>query len=85
MILISLALCADGAIGNFQEKFLKQYNAGNSEIVSSYHSHLIRALCRNSIFFVCLVILHAFYAPVIYNGCAYTLLKIFKGLPDNFP
>ena len=35
VILISLALCADGAIGNFQEKVLKQYGAGNSEIVSS--------------------------------------------------
>ena len=34
VILISLALCADGAIGNFQEKVLKQYGAANSEIVS---------------------------------------------------
>ncbi|KAL4235824.1 hypothetical protein ACF0H5_004214 [Mactra antiquata] len=33
VILISLALCADGGIGNFQEKFLKQYSAGNSEMV----------------------------------------------------
>ena len=34
VILISLALCCDGAIGNFQEKVLKQYGAANSEIVS---------------------------------------------------
>ncbi|XP_060583195.1 adenosine 3'-phospho 5'-phosphosulfate transporter 2-like [Ruditapes philippinarum] len=33
VILITLALCADGLIGNFQEKTLKQYSAGNSEMV----------------------------------------------------
>ena len=33
VVLISLALCADGAIGNFQEKALKQYSAKNSEMV----------------------------------------------------
>ncbi|OWF42137.1 Adenosine 3'-phospho 5'-phosphosulfate transporter 2 [Mizuhopecten yessoensis] len=33
VILISLALCADGAIGNVQEKALKQYNSSNSEMV----------------------------------------------------
>ncbi|XP_059175729.1 adenosine 3'-phospho 5'-phosphosulfate transporter 2-like [Physella acuta] len=31
--LISLALCADGAIGNVQEKTLKQYGASNGEMV----------------------------------------------------
>ena len=36
VILISLALCADGAIGNFQEKVIKQYGAANSEIVSVF-------------------------------------------------
>ena len=44
MILISLALCADGAIGNFQEKVLKQYGAGNSEIVSKYIVHKISVI-----------------------------------------
>lgn len=33
VILISLALCADGAIGNVQEKALKQYGSSNSEMV----------------------------------------------------
>lgn len=33
VILISLALCADGVIGNYQEKNLKHYMAGNSEMV----------------------------------------------------
>lgn len=33
VILISLALCADGAIGNVQEKTLKQYSSSNSEMV----------------------------------------------------
>ena len=31
--LICLALCADGAIGNVQEKALKMYNGSNSEMV----------------------------------------------------
>ncbi|KAK7501100.1 hypothetical protein BaRGS_00007585 [Batillaria attramentaria] len=33
VLLISLALCADGVIGNVQEKTLKQYGASNSEMV----------------------------------------------------
>ncbi|XP_048761216.2 adenosine 3'-phospho 5'-phosphosulfate transporter 2-like isoform X1 [Ostrea edulis] len=33
VILISLALCADGAIGNVQEKAMRQYEASNTEIV----------------------------------------------------
>ncbi|XP_041358041.1 adenosine 3'-phospho 5'-phosphosulfate transporter 2-like isoform X2 [Gigantopelta aegis] len=33
VILILLALCADGAIGNVQEKTLKQFGATNSEMV----------------------------------------------------
>lgn len=33
VILISLALLADGAIGNVQEKALKQYQGSNSEMV----------------------------------------------------
>ncbi|XP_005098299.1 adenosine 3'-phospho 5'-phosphosulfate transporter 2 [Aplysia californica] len=33
IILISLALCADGVIGNVQEKTLKQYGASNGEMV----------------------------------------------------
>ncbi|XP_045157914.2 adenosine 3'-phospho 5'-phosphosulfate transporter 2-like [Mercenaria mercenaria] len=33
VILICLALCADGLIGNFQEKTLKQFSAANSEMV----------------------------------------------------
>lgn len=33
VILISLALCADGAIGNVQEKAMKQHEASNTEIV----------------------------------------------------
>ncbi|KAH9492093.1 hypothetical protein Btru_029466 [Bulinus truncatus] len=33
VVLISLALCADGAIGNVQEKTLKQYGASNGEMV----------------------------------------------------
>jgi len=33
VILICLALCADGLIGNYQEKALKQHSAGNSEMV----------------------------------------------------
>ncbi|XP_060078787.1 adenosine 3'-phospho 5'-phosphosulfate transporter 2-like [Ylistrum balloti] len=33
VVLISLALCADGAIGNVQEKALKQYSSSNSEMV----------------------------------------------------
>jgi adenosine 3'-phospho 5'-phosphosulfate transporter B3 len=33
--LISLALLADGVIGNVQEKALKQYNGSNSEMVST--------------------------------------------------
>uniref|UniRef100_A0A0B6ZVJ6 Adenosine 3'-phospho 5'-phosphosulfate transporter 2 n=1 Tax=Arion vulgaris TaxID=1028688 RepID=A0A0B6ZVJ6_9EUPU len=33
VLLISLALCADGAIGNVQEKTLKQYGASNGEMV----------------------------------------------------
>ncbi|XP_048761217.2 adenosine 3'-phospho 5'-phosphosulfate transporter 2-like isoform X2 [Ostrea edulis] len=32
VILISLALCADGAIGNVQEKAMRQYEASNTEI-----------------------------------------------------
>ena len=32
-MLISLALCSDALIGNFQEKVLKQYAASNSEMV----------------------------------------------------
>ena len=32
--LISLALCADAAIGNYQEKQMKQYKASNIEVVS---------------------------------------------------
>ena len=34
--LISLALCADGAIGNVQEKTLKQYSAASGEMVSLF-------------------------------------------------
>lgn len=37
VILISLALCADGAIGNVQEKAMKQHEASNTEIVSQYN------------------------------------------------
>lgn len=33
--MISLALLADGVIGNVQEKALKQYNGSNSEMVST--------------------------------------------------
>ncbi|KAK3089531.1 hypothetical protein FSP39_004331 [Pinctada imbricata] len=33
VMLISLALCADGVIGNVQEKAYKQYNCSNSEMV----------------------------------------------------
>ncbi|CAL1536027.1 unnamed protein product [Lymnaea stagnalis] len=33
IVLISVALCADGAIGNVQEKTLKQYGASNGEMV----------------------------------------------------
>lgn len=33
VVLISLAICADGGIGNVQEKTLKQYGASNSEMV----------------------------------------------------
>ncbi|BFZ00032.1 hypothetical protein BsWGS_03071 [Bradybaena similaris] len=33
VVLISLALCADGAIGNVQEKTLKQHGASNGEMV----------------------------------------------------
>ncbi|XP_071118629.1 adenosine 3'-phospho 5'-phosphosulfate transporter 2-like [Haliotis cracherodii] len=33
VILISLALCSDGAIGNVQEKTMKKYSASNSEMV----------------------------------------------------
>ena len=33
VLLISLALCADAAIGNYQEKALKQYMASNVEMV----------------------------------------------------
>jgi hypothetical protein len=31
--LISLALCADGVIGNVQEKAMKQHGASNTEMV----------------------------------------------------
>ena len=34
VVLISLALCADAAIGNVQEKTMKQYGASNTEVVS---------------------------------------------------
>ncbi|KAL5016770.1 hypothetical protein ScPMuIL_006359 [Solemya velum] len=33
ILLVSLALCADGVIGNVQEKTLKQYSSSNSEMV----------------------------------------------------
>lgn len=33
VILISLALCADAAIGNVQEKAMKLHNGSNSEMV----------------------------------------------------
>ncbi|XP_064625069.1 adenosine 3'-phospho 5'-phosphosulfate transporter 2-like [Lineus longissimus] len=33
VLLISLALCADAAIGNFQEKAMKQHSSSNSEMV----------------------------------------------------
>ena len=33
VLLISLALCADAAIGNVQEKALKQHSASNVEMV----------------------------------------------------
>ncbi|KAH3695464.1 adenosine 3'-phospho 5'-phosphosulfate transporter 2-like [Dreissena polymorpha] len=39
VLLISAALCCDGAIGNIQEKALKQYSAGNSEMV--FYSYAI--------------------------------------------
>ena len=34
VLLISLALCADAAIGNVQEKAMKIHNGSNSEMVS---------------------------------------------------
>lgn len=33
VLLISLALCADAAIGNVQEKAMKLHNGSNSEMV----------------------------------------------------
>ena len=33
VLLISLALCADAAIGNYQEKALKQHKGSNVEMV----------------------------------------------------
>lgn len=35
VLLISLALCADAAIGNVQEKAMKLHNGSNSEMVRS--------------------------------------------------
>lgn len=34
VLLISMALCADAAIGNVQEKAMKLHNGSNSEMVS---------------------------------------------------
>ena len=40
VVLIMGALCADAAIGNLQEKQMKDYNASNIEVVSWLKSHL---------------------------------------------
>ncbi|XP_043940863.1 adenosine 3'-phospho 5'-phosphosulfate transporter 2-like [Protopterus annectens] len=46
VILISLALCADAAIGNVQEKAMKLHNGSNSEMVLySYSIGFIYILC----------------------------------------
>lgn len=41
VLLISMALCADAAIGNVQEKAMKLHNGSNSEMVPSSNSYLI--------------------------------------------
>ena len=43
VLLISLALCADAAIGNVQEKAMKLHNGSNSEMVTSAHLRLKHA------------------------------------------
>lgn len=35
--LISMALCADAAIGNVQEKAMKLHNGSNSEMVGNFN------------------------------------------------
>ncbi|XP_006814182.2 adenosine 3'-phospho 5'-phosphosulfate transporter 2-like [Saccoglossus kowalevskii] len=46
VVLISMALFADAAIGNVQEKTMKQYNATNTEVVFySYFIGFIYILC----------------------------------------
>ncbi|OXB63394.1 hypothetical protein ASZ78_004835, partial [Callipepla squamata] len=44
VILISLALCADAAIGNVQEKAMKLHNGSNSEMVTVSHLVLLLLL-----------------------------------------
>lgn len=38
VLLISMALCADAAIGNVQEKAMKLHNGSNSEMVPGFQS-----------------------------------------------
>lgn len=39
LILISIALCFDAAIGNLQEKFMRKSQAANAEVVGKRNIH----------------------------------------------
>lgn len=52
VLLISLALCADAAIGNVQEKAMKLHNGSNSEMVIMFilvYTEDVRGECRISL------------------------------------
>lgn len=49
--LISLALCADGVIGNVQEKAMKQHGARNTEVVGDIENIDCIVLCSIAYFF----------------------------------
>lgn len=56
VLLISLALCADAAIGNVQEKAMKLHNGSNSEMVL----HLSTTKKKKKVIFDALFPLHDF-------------------------
>ncbi|XP_076812474.1 adenosine 3'-phospho 5'-phosphosulfate transporter 2-like [Clavelina lepadiformis] len=58
IVLICLALCADAAIGNVQEKVMKQHHASNAEMV----------LYSYGIGFLILCVLHIVYGGVLQFG-----------------
>lgn len=50
VLLISLALCADAAIGNVQEKAMKLHNGSNSEMVLHLSTKKNKKVICNALF-----------------------------------